>query len=531
MPTVSARKRRTALPAEHALRHLLCSTRPPPPFSSHRDCRNTRRSRSTMTVPLATARRQGRDADPPTRRGSGRCRGSSMAFETKVRWTSRRPIIWSVLGCLFVATLAVSYFVVESAVQNTVELQALSVAQIVATQATTARSVYSQEIAAKLQRDGKGPDVDFAQMPGHVPIPSQFLKLLGRASSATSAGPVPVQAGQPVEPRGVAGAVRRLPAVGLAAARAAGRGEAERPDRLEADLAIRRRERFGSAPAVLRYLYADPASQQSCVACHNAYEARPDIQARRTGDGTALGRTWQQHQLMGALSITIPLDRIQTAAGTQIRRTSLYVFGLLVPVFLVIVGFNLRITRKDRALRLAEQQLRATEVKAETTRIQLLANEGVQKAFSELSTYLQAIDQHSARVRARSRRPRAACERPLLRDLRPRRARDRERASSAGRRLRARRRLQERGVGRAAGRRHLEGRGLLPQHVGLAALAGHGDRADEGRAGTHRSLHRDPDRLHGTQARRGAHQRARVLRPAHRAAEPDAGCSTGCRRR
>src|SRR5882724_11032752 len=92
-------------------------------------------------------------------------------------WARQRTIIWSTLG--FLATSVVAYFVVENAVQNTVELQALSVAEIVASQATTARSVYSQEIAGKLQRDGKGPDVNSDQMPGHVPIPSQFLKMLG----------------------------------------------------------------------------------------------------------------------------------------------------------------------------------------------------------------------------------------------------------------------------------------------------------------------------------------------------------------
>jgi hypothetical protein len=87
---------------------------------------------------------------------------------------------------MFLATLVVAYFVVENAVKNTVELQALSVAEIVASQATTARSVYAQEIAGKLQREGKGPDVNSDQMPGHVPIPAQFLKILGRASAANS---------------------------------------------------------------------------------------------------------------------------------------------------------------------------------------------------------------------------------------------------------------------------------------------------------------------------------------------------------
>jgi hypothetical protein len=60
------------------------------------------------------------------------------------------------------------------------------VAEIVARQATTARSVYAQEIAGMLALDGFGPHVDTDSMPGHVPIPAQFLKLVGRASSESS---------------------------------------------------------------------------------------------------------------------------------------------------------------------------------------------------------------------------------------------------------------------------------------------------------------------------------------------------------
>jgi diguanylate cyclase (GGDEF)-like protein/PAS domain S-box-containing protein len=308
-------------------------------------------------------------------------------------WARQRTIIWSTLG--FLATSVVAYFVVENAVQNTVELQALSVAEIVASQATTARSVYSQEIAGKLQRDGKGPDVNSDQMPGHVPIPSQFLKMLGRASAANSSDlfhykPVSkwnLEASQGLSDDFLKWAWPQL----------------EKQDQTlpQGPIAWKPAWRFegeSDSPAgkrVLRYLYADPASQVSCVACHNKYESKADIGARRVAGGAAPGKTWQQHQLMGALSITIPLDRIQTAAGTQIRTTSLYIFGLLMPVFLVVVGFNIRIARKDRELQATEKQLQSTEQEARNARIQLLANEDVQKAFTELSTYLQAIDQHA----------------------------------------------------------------------------------------------------------------------------------------
>ena len=316
-------------------------------------------------------------------------------MNSQSRRTRQRIIIWSVLVCMFLATLVVANFVVENAVKNTVELQALSVAEIVASQATTARSVYSQEIASKLQRDGTGPDVNFAQMPGHVPIPSQFLKLLGRASAANSADlfhykPVSkwnLESTQGISDDFLAWAWPQL--------------EKQDQPMPKAPIAWKPVWRFEDETAshggrrVLRYLYADPASQDACVACHNKYEASPEIGALRVAANTASGKRWQRHQLMGALSITIPLARIETAAGTQIRTTSIYIFGLLLPVFLVVVGFNIRIARKERALQAAEKQLHDTEQEARNTRIELRANEGVQKAFTELSTYLRAIDQHA----------------------------------------------------------------------------------------------------------------------------------------
>ena len=99
----------------------------------------------------------------------------------------QRTLLWVALACIFVATLVAAYFVVESAVQNTVEHQALSVAEIVATQATTARSVYAKEIAGKLLADGTGPHANAEKMPGFVPIPAQFLKMIGLASTANTA--------------------------------------------------------------------------------------------------------------------------------------------------------------------------------------------------------------------------------------------------------------------------------------------------------------------------------------------------------
>lgn len=85
---------------------------------------------------------------------------------------------------VFGLACVLGFLVVRDAVNKTVEHQALAIAEVVASQAQMARSVYAQEIAEKLARDGFGPSVHSDQQRGHVPIPAQFLKLVGRASSA-----------------------------------------------------------------------------------------------------------------------------------------------------------------------------------------------------------------------------------------------------------------------------------------------------------------------------------------------------------
>jgi hypothetical protein len=68
----------------------------------------------------------------------------------------------------------------------------------------------------------------------------------------------------------------------------------------------------------------------------------PDILARRVSDGTVSGKQWGLNQLLGALSITIPLDRAELRAGAQIRQTSIFVFGILIASFLALTWFSWR---------------------------------------------------------------------------------------------------------------------------------------------------------------------------------------------
>ncbi|WP_284619239.1 EAL domain-containing protein [Aquabacterium humicola] len=298
----------------------------------------------------------------------------------------------SVLIGVFALASAGGYLVVRHAVNSTIEHQALTVAEIVASQATTARSVYSSEVANKLSRDGFGPNVDWDKMPGHVPIPAQFLKMVGRASSENSARLYeykPVSRWNLEPTQGLTDEFLRWAWPQL---------EAQDRPAPKAPIEWKAVSRIETAPdgqRVLRYLSADAASQQSCAACHNAYEKRPDILARRVADGVPTGKQWQQHQLLGALSITIPLDKAQALAGTQINETAVFIFAILVASFSAMFWFNWRLARQERSLRETEGQLKSRELEARTANELLQARQGVERAFAELSTYMQAIDQHA----------------------------------------------------------------------------------------------------------------------------------------
>jgi diguanylate cyclase (GGDEF)-like protein/PAS domain S-box-containing protein len=296
-----------------------------------------------------------------------------------------------VLVVVFVLTFVAGVLLVRDAVTRTVEQQALAVAEIVAQQAVVARSVYNKEVVGKLARDGSGADAHSDQRLGHVPIPAQFLKLVGRASSERADKLYeyrPVSKWNLEPTQGLSDDFLRWAWPQLETQ------EAAQPDGVRQWTPVSRFE-DQNGRRVLRLLVADPASQTGCVACHNTYEQQPDIQRQRVAAGVMPGKQWKLHELMGALSVTIPLDRAEALAGTQVGKTSLFIFAILGGSFVALFWYNLRLNRQARSLHETEAQLARSELVARTARDLLEAKEGVEQAFAELSTYMQAIDQHA----------------------------------------------------------------------------------------------------------------------------------------
>lgn len=292
---------------------------------------------------------------------------------------------------VFLGMGIVAYFVIKEAVQRTIEQQAVAFAEIAAIQVTTARSVYAQEIAGKLQQDGYGPHVDSARHKGFVPIPSQFLKLLGEESARNTAElfqykPVSkwnLDAGQGLSDDFLRWAWPQIE-------------RQDQPDPagpIHWKPAWRFEEENGQR--ILRYLSPDPASQASCVACHNSYETKPEIVAHRQDTGTPPGKQWKQHQLLGAISLSIPLSKVEARAAAQVKQTSILIFAILLGSMLLTIWFSRQLALQESSLDQIERELRRSEKEAEDAKALLLAKQDVERAFNELSAYLQAIDRHA----------------------------------------------------------------------------------------------------------------------------------------
>lgn len=205
--------------------------------------------------------------------------------------------------------------------------QSVSVAEIVARQASAARSVYSKDVLGKVKADKMGfSDRDYHNKTGALPIPAQFLKDMAIRASEDSEGLYKYRA---VSKWNLANN-QDLNNDFLKSAWA----ELELQDQANPKQAIDWKpiykvQKFEGQETLL-YLRADPASHASCVSCHNDYEKRPNIMARRVSQNIQAGKTWQQHQLLGAIFVQIPVESMQIAASSQSKWTILWILSVLI---------------------------------------------------------------------------------------------------------------------------------------------------------------------------------------------------------
>lgn len=219
----------------------------------------------------------------------------------------------------------ITYYVVQDSQHKIVEFQAVNVAEIVARQAAASRSVYASQIAGKLAKEGTGPHMNSQDNKGYVPIPAQFLKLVGREASAASDNLYrykPISKWNLEPTQGLDTDFQKWAWAQL-----------ETQDQAEPKAAIAWKPtwRFETVNDVktLLYLRADPAAAENCVACHNGLEQTPEMIQRRRASGIPAQKQWKLHQLMGAIQVEIPLDKVGVVVEAQTRQTLLWIMTVL----------------------------------------------------------------------------------------------------------------------------------------------------------------------------------------------------------
>ncbi len=254
------------------------------------------------------------------------------ASETIFAGFGKRIVVIS--GLLLILVTVVTWQVVSQGQARVIEYQAREVAEVVARLAASGRSAYSQHVAEKLRADGFGPSANYAELKGFVPLPAQFLKLVGKRASDESAGLFrykPLSKWNLEESQGLTDDFQRW-----------AWSQLEVQDQPQPAGPIPWKPVWRVEPLngtrTLRYMRADPAVAQSCVDCHNAQEQLPEIINRRIRAGSGPGKTWHLHQLLGAIEVNIPLDKVEALAEDQMNYTLLIISGVVI-AGLVIIGF------------------------------------------------------------------------------------------------------------------------------------------------------------------------------------------------
>jgi len=215
-----------------------------------------------------------------------------------------------------------TYLLLKWSHESLIEKEAVRIAEIVSTQVVSDRAEYTQALVDKLAKDGFGASSDATGKPGYIPLPAQFVRNVAKrveqksgdlySYSLASLWNLNPQQGLKDEFDHWAWKQLEIQDQAFAQGPAPAAGYPWKPV-----------YRIGNknGVATLRYMKADPAAASSCVACHNRYEQKPDVIAMRMSQGTAPGKTWQMHRLMGAIRVEIPIDHVAALAAAGRNQT------------------------------------------------------------------------------------------------------------------------------------------------------------------------------------------------------------------
>lgn len=240
-----------------------------------------------------------------------------MLFARTRTWIAGNPhYLLFVFAVLILLAGLTNYVVLTHAQASIIEYEAIRIAEVATSQAIASRTVYTDFVANKFIKNDAGQYIDFHDLSDTIPLPAKFLKLVGHeASKRTNLYSYRPLSKWNLEPtQGLKDDFQRWAWRKL---------EKQEQPAAAAPIEWTPVWRFENVDGVrtLRYMRADPASNMSCVNCHNKFERSPEIFARRVSAGIAPGKQWKQHQLMGAIEANVPVDKVDNIAANQAKTT------------------------------------------------------------------------------------------------------------------------------------------------------------------------------------------------------------------
>ncbi len=172
------------------------------------------------------------------------------------------------------------------------------------------RTHYAGMVVRKLKGDGAGAAIDYENQPGFVPLPAVFIRhIISTEDSKSEDNSVAIflrSRWNLNKEQGLQDAFEQEGWDFLVK---------QQEDRLASGRSLKKMLWKPYAKVVtqgdkktFRYLSADPAANQSCVACHNQWENKKEIKALRKSQGIEAGKVFKEGELMGVLSIMVPLE-------------------------------------------------------------------------------------------------------------------------------------------------------------------------------------------------------------------------------
>lgn len=188
--------------------------------------------------------------------------------------------------------------------------RALIVAKVVDGMIRSVRSTYTSEVVKKLKRDGAGASPRYTSQRGFVPLPAVFVRQVASDVDTAQSGEqwfaMSLRSRWNLNRRqGLQGRFDHEGWEFLAAQQQARLASGQSLEKYTWEPYTKVMTLNGKK--TLRYLSADPAADVACVACHNKWESKAEVQSVRESQGVEVGKVFKKHELMGALSITVPL--------------------------------------------------------------------------------------------------------------------------------------------------------------------------------------------------------------------------------